>query len=214
MTLKVNEIFKGIQGEGCHQGRPVLFVRLAGCTRKCKFCDTTYHTNFKEMTVASLVKIIKKSKTEIVVWTGGEPLLQVEGIQEVVHSTRGISHHLESNGDIINTLADVTDYILPPFNYICISPKELKVAKKINKLLFKPYVNYNLDQDADIKIVTDLETVGVDMLKYATTIMPLTTHNKKKDQLIRQKVWEYCVQHNKHYSARLHVQVWNQTKKK
>jgi putative chitinase len=49
--MRVNEIFCSIQGEGKYAGCPAIFIRLSGCTRKCSFCDTKYHTNGKEMSV-------------------------------------------------------------------------------------------------------------------------------------------------------------------
>ena len=39
-TLKIIEIFASVQGEGMRQGEPTVFVRLAGCDRRCSFCDT------------------------------------------------------------------------------------------------------------------------------------------------------------------------------
>lgn len=41
-SWKVNEIFYSIQGEGRHTGMPAVFLRLAGCTMGCSFCDTKY----------------------------------------------------------------------------------------------------------------------------------------------------------------------------
>ena len=40
--MKVNEIFKSIQGEGILMGLPTIFIRLTGCNLRCKWCDTTY----------------------------------------------------------------------------------------------------------------------------------------------------------------------------
>ena len=36
----VSEIFVSFQGEGLHAGRRHLFVRLAGCPLRCRYCDT------------------------------------------------------------------------------------------------------------------------------------------------------------------------------
>ena len=53
--MKINEIFESVQGEGRAQGKPVIFIRLSGCTRKCDFCDTTYHTKYTEMSPEELI---------------------------------------------------------------------------------------------------------------------------------------------------------------
>lgn len=80
-TLKINEIFPSIQGEGLRQGFPTLFIRLSGCNLKCKFCDTKYAWQAgREMTVFQIVDRIKKIHSSFPArWTcitGGEPLLQ------------------------------------------------------------------------------------------------------------------------------------------
>ncbi len=50
VMLKVNEIFKSIQGESTYAGIPCTFVRLAGCNLRCAYCDTNYaYYNGKEL---------------------------------------------------------------------------------------------------------------------------------------------------------------------
>ncbi len=41
MTMKVNEIFYSLQGEGRFTGTPAVFVRSRGCNMQCDFCDTS-----------------------------------------------------------------------------------------------------------------------------------------------------------------------------
>jgi len=203
--MKVNEIFESIQGEGAHSGVPVLFIRLSGCTRACSFCDTKYHTDGKDMTVNEVVERINKSKLCTVVWTGGEPALQADEIYEVIHLTTLIDdtierqHHLETNGDIL------MNYTM--FNYVCFSPKELRVAKSC-EALFNMVENYDWGTDFDIKVVTDLET-NKELIPYATMLMPLTVDvGGPIDIKNEQKVWNYCVKNNIPFCLRTHVKVW------
>jgi len=203
--MRVAEIFQSLQGEGRFQGQPVLFIRLSGCTRKCSWCDSKYHYQGSEYTIEQVKELILESSAyngiDTVVWTGGEPLLQIDEINRVqILVKQGATHHLETNGDLIkNTLQ--LQCLIHNFKYISISPKELKIAKRISNLLR----NVLTGNKIDIKIVTDLDKVNIDMLKYATSLMPLSTYNKRKDEQIRKRVWNYCVEHNLHYSARLHV---------
>lgn len=75
--LKINEIFKSIQGESTFAGLPCTFVRLAGCNLRCSFCDTTYaYDEGTEMSVEEIIGAIDNLGCNLVEITGGEPLLQ------------------------------------------------------------------------------------------------------------------------------------------
>jgi len=213
--MKISEIFESIQGEGRYAGYPALFIRLSGCNLKCSYCDTKYHTEGKEMTVEQVIKRIKKYKGDIVIWTGGEPMLQSYEIQKVMKEIKDKQHHLESNGMVGE------GYYL--FDYLCISPKNKATAKEWYYRL-----NDNTCPEMDVKVVTDLNKVGKDMIKYATILMPLTVNDigtiygipvipseinrdgeiVKRNELIRQNVWDYCIKHNLRYSPRLHYEIW------
>ncbi len=79
--LKINEIFKSIQGESSHTGLPCVFVRLTGCNLRCTWCDTEYaFYEGKGMTVDDVVDAVEQSGISLVEITGGEPLMQKEAI--------------------------------------------------------------------------------------------------------------------------------------
>lgn len=216
--MKINNIFSSIQGEGKYQGKPVIFVRVSGCTRKCYWCDSKYHTEYKEMTIEEVVKKIEGYKgIYTIVWTGGEPLMRLRDIEKVGKELFDYDFFIETNGDLIKD-NDYMYRLKRTFNYICVSPKEFEVAKRVREIidicLKKKYLyrRYRLESNCDIKVVTDLDKVGVEMLPYATMLMPLSTYDREKDQEIRKKVWKYCVKNNKFYSARLHVDIFGKKK--
>lgn len=75
--MKINEIFKSIQGESIYMGIPTLFIRTAGCNLRCTYCDTKYaYNNGKEVSVDELLNIVESFSIEYIEITGGEPLLQ------------------------------------------------------------------------------------------------------------------------------------------
>ena len=75
--LRVNEIFKSIQGESSYAGIPCVFVRLTGCNLRCSYCDTTYaYDEGTEMSANEILSTIKGYGCKNVCVTGGEPLLQ------------------------------------------------------------------------------------------------------------------------------------------
>ena len=75
--LTVFEIYHSIQGESTHVGRPCVFVRLAACDLRCRWCDTPYaFTGGTKMSVDAVVAEVERYACELVEITGGEPLLQ------------------------------------------------------------------------------------------------------------------------------------------
>ena len=101
--LNLSEIFFSIQGESYFAGLPCIFIRLAGCNLRCKYCDTkfSYDTNFSLETQEILNKIQKYSPVKLVEITGGEPLLQNE-IYDLIESLhkKDFKILLETNGSI------------------------------------------------------------------------------------------------------------------
>lgn len=77
-VLAVQDIFETIQGEGPQQGRPCVFVRLAGCNLACSFCDTEFESGINNrMSVDEITYAVTSLQNyKLVVLTGGEPLRQ------------------------------------------------------------------------------------------------------------------------------------------
>ncbi|MFQ5580747.1 MAG: radical SAM protein [Nitrospiria bacterium] len=77
--MKINEIFKSIQGESSYAGLPCVFVRTTGCHLRCRWCDTSYafHKGL-EYSVESILQVVRSFGCRLVELTGGEPLLQEE----------------------------------------------------------------------------------------------------------------------------------------
>jgi 7-carboxy-7-deazaguanine synthase len=85
--MVVTEIFRSIQGESSHAGRPCIFVRLTGCNLRCRWCDTAYAFHGgRRMTVDEVLERVRHlafgngSSLNLVELTGGEPLLQPDAI--------------------------------------------------------------------------------------------------------------------------------------
>lgn len=111
--MRVNEIFYSLQGEGVHAGRPAVFVRLSGCNRACSFCDTDF-ARFTEMSDAEIVEAIERYPAEIVIFTGGEPAMQLtDPLVRAVQAT-GRRVHVETNGSLP---------VPPSVDWVTCSPK-------------------------------------------------------------------------------------------
>ena len=80
--MRVTEIFHSIQGEPSHAGRPCVFVRLAGCNLRCRWCDSEYtFTGGEKMLRDEVMKRVRSYGCNLVEITGGEPLAQAEAFE-------------------------------------------------------------------------------------------------------------------------------------
>ena len=75
--LRVTEIFRSVQGESTHAGRPCSFVRLTGCPMRCAWCDSEYtFTGGERLSIDEVLARVRAFGCRLVEVTGGEPLAQ------------------------------------------------------------------------------------------------------------------------------------------
>lgn len=101
-TLNISEIFYSIQGEGTRAGMPCVFVRLAGCNLRCKWCDTIYAQDINSEQKMSFNEILEKIYSydcDFIEFTGGEPLMQ-EQVVELMNfiAQKKFTVAIETNG--------------------------------------------------------------------------------------------------------------------
>nr|WP_315128638.1 7-carboxy-7-deazaguanine synthase [uncultured Polynucleobacter sp.] len=134
----VKELFPTLQGEGAHAGRAAVFCRFAGCnlwsgreedraTAVCQFCDTDFVGSDgvgggKFETASLLADTIEEvwnstlagPQQRYVVFTGGEPLLQLDtDLINALHA-KGFAVAIETNGTI---------KVPKGVDWVCVSPK-------------------------------------------------------------------------------------------
>src|ERR1700744_3852869 len=131
----VKEIFYTLQGEGRNAGRAAVFCRFAGCnlwsgreadraTAVCRFCDTDFvGTNGQGGGRFASAGLLADSiatcwgasrKRRFVVFTGGDPLLQLDDTLLAAVHERGFEAAIETNGTLPAPAA---------LDWICVSPK-------------------------------------------------------------------------------------------
>ncbi|MDR3219257.1 MAG: 7-carboxy-7-deazaguanine synthase QueE [Dysgonamonadaceae bacterium] len=123
MRLKVNEIFYSLQGEGGRQGEASIFIRLSGCNLQCDFCDTDFSEG-NAMTATAIRAHIRQYPCRWIVWTGGEPALQLTDEILLFFKAEGYRQAIESNGH---------KALSPLLDYTVVSPKgDMAYARRIN----------------------------------------------------------------------------------
>ena len=138
MSYALKEIFYTLQGEGARAGRAAVFARFAGCNlwsgreqdrarAACWFCDTDFvgtdgPGGGRFPSPAALAEAVRAcwtahgdgSGAPYVVFTGGEPLLQLdEAAIDACHAA-GLEVAIETNGTLP---------IPSGVDWICVSPK-------------------------------------------------------------------------------------------
>ncbi len=141
MSYTVKELFPTLQGEGAHAGRAAVFCRFTGCnlwsglekdrsTAACRFCDTDFRGTdgpgggrFADAdALADRLRAVWDAQLAdgpgaarpYVVFTGGEPLLQLDAALIDAAHARGIEIAIETNG---------TRPVPAGVDWVCVSPK-------------------------------------------------------------------------------------------
>lgn len=117
------EIYSAIQGEGPAVGERQILVRLAGCNRRCRYCDTETapprecraernagrrdwqrlgNPVSSEAALDAIERMAGQLRHEAVAWTGGEPLLSPRFLKAVVPPlrARGLRQDLHTNATL------------------------------------------------------------------------------------------------------------------
>ena len=111
MNYDLVEIFESLQGEGRNTGRPVVFVRFAGCNLACPWCDTDVRKKFS-VSREELIAEVKSYKAKSVILTGGEPTL-VKEMPELISALKAEGYWIavETNGTNAPEWLDAIDYV-------------------------------------------------------------------------------------------------------
>jgi 7-carboxy-7-deazaguanine synthase len=106
--LRVTEIFRSIQGESTHAGRPCTFVRLTGCPMRCVWCDSEYtFTGGEHYSIDSILAQVADFGCNLVEVTGGEPLAQKEAFNLITRlCDEGYEVLIETGGYVSTASVD------------------------------------------------------------------------------------------------------------
>jgi organic radical activating enzyme len=192
-VLKVTEIFYSVQGEGARIGIPSIFIRLAGCNLNCWFCDTDWSES-EYMTVDAVVQEVAKYPCRNIVWTGGEPTLQLTNV--ILKQFPKYHHSIETNGtNPVPTLID----------YIACSPKGHVTVRMLHDNFPQGVGEFRFLYESD-----SVEIPSVEMLPVAEHyfISPLFLGEEKKRFLLDEEKVRQAVDFVKQHDCwRLSIQI-------
>jgi 7-carboxy-7-deazaguanine synthase len=155
--MKIAEIFRSLQGEGKNQGKPCLFIRLAGCNLNCHWCDTPgSRTGGREMSRDTILEHLWRINPPYVCVTGGEPLLQAEELEPLLASLvkRGSSIDIETNGTI--DFSRLQQYASVCMDVKCPSSGEKSDLSLLAKLRAQDSVKFVVNDEADCRYAQEV----------------------------------------------------------
>ncbi len=190
----LSEIFSSFQGEGVHAGRRQLFIRLAGCNLRCRYCDTpdslervpSFHVSLaagESRTYANPVApdaarelaldaLAGGPPVDGVAITGGEPLLQPEFLLALLDDER-LPHPrlLETNG----MLPDALRRVLPVIDVVSMDIK--LPSNSGERALWEQHARFLAvaGSKAYVKVLVDAATSEDDVERAAELLEELAT---------------------------------------
>lgn len=222
--MQVVEIFHSIQGEGLLAGVPSVFIRLAGCPLRCRWCDTAYAWDYEfgtEYGVDDLVEAVTQWPCGHVVITGGEPMVGADsgpraGLIKLTRRLRDSDKHvtIETSGlvfidDLACDLMSVSPKLsnaagqgdVPPVNAAVLA----RLMDRYNSQL-KCVVQDESDLDEIEDLLAKLPNVSRD------TVLLMPQVRSRDEWLARApKVAELALRHGLRFCPRLQTLLWDNT---
>lgn len=194
MKTAIYDIFASYQGEGLFAGQKQIFIRFKGCNLRCNYCDELSSklspVNFQKISYSDIKKIkmlIEHEKTNIISFTGGEPLIYSEIIKDITEIFgKNYKYLLETNGilherfKLISKVMNIVsmDIKLPQYcdnDYFDEYKKFLKIIS-----VSKTYIKIVFDENVDIKDFKKAVEMISRKSKYIPLfIQPVTSKNGK-----------------------------------
>ncbi|WP_042380012.1 7-carboxy-7-deazaguanine synthase QueE [Streptacidiphilus melanogenes] len=213
------------QGEGPSCGHPAIFIRLSRCNLRCKRCDTKFtwdwtqfdpHEESEKRTVAELVAWAASSPVELVVITGGEPLLQQRRLVPLVAGllAAGKRVEFETNGTIAPEPALLVEgvrfNVSPKLRSFgeeearSIVPAVLEAFAATGQAVFKFVAGSVSDLDRVAEIVEAHGLGPVWVMPEGTTAEAITAATRMLADAVAERHW--------HFTTRLHVLAFAETR--
>lgn len=135
--MKLVEQFLSVQGEGLDIGKPMVFIRFAGCSLRCSWCDTKfsswYSNEWYEKSQEEILEFLKQFNCKNISLTGGEPLIQGD-LEELVYKLKEQDYYIDIQTNGIHIKEDLMGGII---NMWSVSPKLQSSVSTVDKVAGK-----------------------------------------------------------------------------
>jgi len=114
------EHFYTIQGEGYYTGNAAYFIRLGGCDVGCVWCDVKESweaDKHPQYELNEILSWVEKANAQLVVVTGGEPLMHDLSELTALFKSKNIQTNIETSA--AHPMSGAWDWV-------CVSPKKFK----------------------------------------------------------------------------------------
>ena len=222
-TMKVSEIFYSLQGEGFLAGVPSVFVRLAGCPLRCRWCDTKYAWNKEsgqDYRIDEIVQRVRESGSKYVVVTGGEPMINSD-LHQLVNELKTSEKHITIETAGIAYIQDIHCDLMsisPKLsNSIPVEPELIKIHEDsrldiavLRELIdnYKYQIKFVVDSQDDlqeiqqtVKKIGNVDSEKVMLMPQAVTRDELLTKSPMVAELCKSTGYVFC--------QRLQVLLWS-----
>jgi 7-carboxy-7-deazaguanine synthase len=223
MNMVINEIFYSLQGEGLLTGIPSVFIRLAGCPLRCRWCDTKYAWDNQagnDYSIERICQAVQQGRSKFIVITGGEPMINSH-LPQLLQKLKSLGKHITLETAGIAFIPDLA------CDLMSISPKLSNSAPNDPKLAAN-HKNMGLDINIlrklidnykyQLKFVVDSQD---DLAEIQQTIEKLGNVDSEKVMLMPQAVTreellakspmvaEMCKHTGFTFCQRLQILLWN-----
>lgn len=226
--LYISEMFSDtLQGEGITSGIPSTFIRLAGCTLDCIWCDTSavwkkgdFFTFDEILSLLEKDSLIERLRNgQHLVLTGGSPLKQQQNLVTLLSLFRDKYNFLPyieiENEAVLQPLPSLLEYISQWNN----SPKLDNSGMK-ERVRHKPEIlNYMSSlENSWFKFVVsspkdweEIKEKFLDTKLIRHTQVILMPEGQTQEELLtkREQVAEICIREGLRFSDRQHVTIWD-----
>lgn len=228
IAMSNDGVFYTLQGEGPYTGQPAIFVRTTGCNAKCAWCDTPYTTFPEQMErdvrdtsdiAGQIINLVDKYSCFLIVYTGGEPMLQQNALQEVTelvaeHVQNKFGQKIKIQFETNGTKAPISCWQWTNEKWsttFIVSPKQAFAGNENLDVDVDPWFYYN---EGIFKVVHEFKSPKCEQMIFA--LMGKVSNNRimlmPEGWTFNQQHYEYTAEFCKTYglamTSRLHTLIW------